>query len=117
MAAKEVASNEKICEVLKQLVYILGNPRRERIIKALPTGSRKTFEMLKAETGISTGVLHHQLELLKSEGYVARNDKRPAEWSRTLVLDELIDLAAKELQRSYQTKSSEIGCEKVDTAV
>lgn len=95
-----------ICELLNQVTEVLGNPIREKILTALPPGAFKTFDELKAETGISTGGLHHQLDLLKQGEYVSKTTGRPALWSRTQKFDLLISRATKGLQESCQGKDN-----------
>jgi hypothetical protein len=95
-----------ICELLNQVTEVLSNPIREKILIALPPGALKTFDELKAETGISTGGLHHQLDLLKQGEYVSKTIDRPALWSRTQKFDLLIARATKGLQDSCLSKDN-----------
>jgi DNA-binding HxlR family transcriptional regulator len=68
---------EEIQIVLKQVMDELKHQRRKDILKLLPPGEPKTFEELKAETGISTGSLHHHLSELCGAGLVR---KEPGSW-------------------------------------
>ena len=106
-----------VCDVLKQVVEILDNPIREKILKALSHGSSKTFNELKAETKLSTGGMHYQLEVLWGAGYIDKTTSRPARWFRTQEFDELINLAREGLVTAYpNTDTSERELVEVDAA-
>jgi len=83
---------EEACEILKEIVKVLKNPRRINIINALPPGVTKTFDQLKAETGLSTGSLHHHLKELWIAGFIYKTNERPAKFGRTAFLEHLIAL-------------------------
>lgn len=123
IASRGKVRERSACELLKQVIKILDNPIRESILKALPRGSSKTFAELKAETKLSTGSLHYQLELLREAGYIDKTDSRPARWFRTREFDELIELAKEELLRisndpeeSTKPESDTVSSVEVETA-
>jgi DNA-binding transcriptional ArsR family regulator len=78
---------KNICSILDELVGILNNSRRIEILNLLEKGNAKTFMMLRAESGISTGSLHHHLAILERAGLIAKNKERPAKYFRTDFLD------------------------------
>lgn len=90
--SKENYEIEEACEILKEIVGALKNPRRIKIINALPPGVTKTFDQLKTKTGLSTGSLHHHLKELWMAGFTYKTNERPAKFGRTAFLEHLIAL-------------------------
>lgn len=80
------------CKILKDIASGLENPKRLKILNALPTDVTKTFKTLKAETNLSTGSLHHHLKELQAGGYIYKNYDRPAKFGRTNFLLYLLSL-------------------------
>jgi DNA-binding HxlR family transcriptional regulator len=98
------------CLIIREIARILENPNRRLIIRSLPTGSSKTLKELEDETKISDSTLSDNIELLMKIGFIKKGDKRPAKFSRTILLEELISLAEK--MNKHKTDSS--GKQKLD---
>lgn len=83
---------EKMHIKLTEILGELKHSRRKQILKSLPTGTTKTFEELKEETGISTGSLHHHLSELCEAGLIARDPESwPRKYKQSDFLKRLID--------------------------
>jgi len=101
-----------VCKIFKELLEVLDNPRRMKILNALATEA-KTFEELKAEIKeISTGSLHHHLGVLHRAGLVGINQCRPMTYYRTELLDCVAGVfqenQAHSKQPAYLVESSKI---------
>lgn len=92
----ETISITEICKTLKEIIAILDYPRRIQILEAIPTKTEKTFEELRANTGISTGSLHHHLKEMRCAGFIYKTEDRPARYGRTQFLEYMISLALEE---------------------
>lgn len=99
-----------VCRIFKELLEVLDNPRRMKILNTLATEA-KTFEGLKAEIEeISTGSLHHHLGVLHRAGFVGINKSRPMTYYRTELLDTVAGIFSESqvdpLQPAYLVESS-----------
>jgi DNA-binding HxlR family transcriptional regulator len=93
-----------VCKLFKNLLEVLDNPRRIRILDSLATEA-KTFDTLKTETSISTGSLHHHLGVLHREGLIGINESRPMTYYRTGLLDRVASMF-----RNSQTHPQQLDC-------
>lgn len=100
-----------VCSIFKELLEVLDNPRRMKILNALATEA-KTFEELKTEIKeISTGSLHHHLGVLHRAGLVGINQSRPMTYYRTKLLDCVAGIFSENQalkQPAYQVESGMI---------
>jgi DNA-binding transcriptional ArsR family regulator len=100
-----------VCRIFKELLDVLDNTRRMKILNALATEA-KTFEELKAEIEeISTGSLHHHLGVLHRAGIVGINQSRPMTYYRTGLLDcvaEVFSDQVHSMQPAYLVESGKI---------
>ena len=109
-----------VCKLFKNLLEVLDNPRRIRILDSLATEASiellelgnyilateaKTIDTLKTETSISTGSLHHHLGVLHREGLIGINESRPMTYYRTGLLDRVASMF-----RNSQTHPQQLDC-------
>ena len=99
MGNNDEINMREACRILKDIVRGLENPKRVEILNALPADATKTFNMLKAETKLSTGSLHHHLKELQAGGYIYKTYDRPAKFGRTNFLLYLLSLVECEKQK------------------
>jgi DNA-binding HxlR family transcriptional regulator len=101
-----------VCKLFKNLLDVLDNPRRIKILDSLATEA-KTFEALKTETCISTGSLHHHLDVLHREGLVGINQSRPMTYYRTRLLDRVASMFRDSQAHPQQLDYNRIESEKM----
>lgn len=90
-----------VCSALKEVLHQLSYPRRKEILSLLSPGTNKTFEELKAETGISTGSLHHHLTELCRAVLVSKDSQSwPHKYSRSSFLGHLLESFAENLEKA-----------------
>jgi DNA-binding HxlR family transcriptional regulator len=95
MVQQTAIVDSELEEMHIKLTKVLGelkHSRRRQILESLPTGTTKTFEELKEETGISTGSLHHHLSELCEAGLIARDQESwPRKYKQSDFLKRLIN--------------------------
>lgn len=82
------------CLTIKEIARVLENPKRRLIIRTLK-GTAMTLQDLAKETDISDSTLSDNLNVLIKIGLIKKENERPAIFSRTKLLEELICLAEK----------------------